>query len=298
MRFEHPPSPARRSPRALPEGAIGLGKSLIIAAGLGLGLLASASAAPWQLAVRVEGAVGGQVDGLPDGGPCATECLAAVPGPVLASLLAEPDAGFRFAGWQGACEDTLGPLCTLPITTDAGVGARFAPEAEPVPDRQAVLLLHDEGDTPALWTRVVDRQFEGRCPVVYGGVALGRVADLPPEALYCYRLRLGYYAALGMSSDSGGAFGLPEWQSELRAAVAGIKDVHPRLRLVLVGKGRAVAAAQGFLDTPSPERDAVVGLLAVASPATLAGQQGDTPTIPVVGEQAIAVSAWELLRSR
>lgn len=292
MRLEHPPSPARRSPRGLSEGAIGLGKSLIIAAGLGLSLVAGA--APWQLAVRVEGAAGGRVDGLPDGGACATECLAAVPGPVLASLLAEPDAGFRFAGWQGACEDTLGPLCTLPITTDASVGARFAPEAEPAPDRQAVLLLHDEGDTPALWTRVVDRQFEGRCPVVYGGVALGRMAEAPPDALHCYRLRFGYYAALGGAEPAS----LAELQWEIRAAVAGIKDAHPRLRLVLVGKGRAAAAAQGFLDTPGPERDAVVGLLAVASPATPTEQRADAPAVPVIGEQAIAVSAWELLRSR
>lgn len=292
MRFKHPPSPARRSPRGLPEDAIGLGRSLIVAAGLGLSLVASA--APWQLEVRVDGAVGGQVDGLPDGGPCGTACLAAVPGPALASLLAEPDPGFRFAGWLGACEDTLGPLCTLPIVGDASVGVRFAPEAEPMPDRQAVLLLHDEGGTPALWTRVVDRQFEGRCPVVYGGVALSRMAEAPPDALHCYRLRFGYYAALGGAEPAS----LAELQWEIRAAVAGIKDAHPRLRLVLVGKGRAVAAARGFLDAPGPERDAVVGLLAVASPAPLADQPSAAPAIPVVGEQAIAVGAWELLRSR
>ncbi|MGZ8245304.1 hypothetical protein [Methylomagnum sp.] len=300
MAFEHGLSPARKASPGSSLGAGRLGRGLTLM--VGLGLASAATAAPWQLDVHVAGAVGGRIDGLPDGGSCGADCVAAVRRPALVGLLAEPDPGFRFAGWQGACEATLGPLCTLPVSADASVGVRFIRETEPDPALDGVLLLHDDGETPALWNRVVDRQFDGRCPVVYGGVPLGRAPDLPPDSLHCYRVRFGYYAALrgaDSESESGQPASLPQWQSEIRAAVAGIMDARPRLRLVLVGKGRAVAAAQRFLEAPTPERAVVGGVLSVVAPASaLADPPTTAPEVPEVGEQGIAAQAWALLRSR
>lgn len=276
-----------RSPGVFPSPALAL------ATLLGLAITGIARAEPWQLAARVEPAEAGRIDGLPDGGSCSGACLAAVNGPSLAGLLAEPQPGYRFAGWQGDCENTLGPLCTLPLSGDANVVARFVPEAEPEAPAQAVLLLHGDGENPAAWNKVADRQFGGSCTVVYGGVPLARAPAAPAEGLRCYRVRFGYYAAL---NGTGASASLPELQSELRAAVAGLLDANPNLKLVLAGKGRAVPAARRFLKSKVPERQAVTGLLTVNG-----ALEPDAPARPArealpVDEAGIAAKASELLQ--
>lgn len=263
----------------------------------GMAWTSLAGAALPQLAVQVEGAGGGQVDGLPDGSRCRAACVAVAPEPVLVSLLAEPEPGYRFAGWEGACETTLGPLCTLPLNTDAGVGVRFARETTPESPEEAVLLLHDAGELPAVWNKAVDRQFGGLCPVVYGGVPLTRAPQLPANSLHCYRLRFGYYAALGPTADSTEEF-LAQWAAEIRAAVAGLMDAHPRLRLVLVGKGYGWAAARTFQATPTPERASVAGWLAVDAAAPRPAETSlPPPAAPAIREPRIATTAWKVLRS-
>lgn len=289
--FERGLGSTRRGHR-LPGAAIGV-KGLFLLAGLGW--MGVAVAAPVQLAVEIEGAKGGRVDGLPDGSQCAAACVAVAPEPSLVSLLAEPESGFRFANWQGACETTLGPLCTLPLSTDASVGVRFVPETEPEPAQEAVLLLHDAGEMPAVWNRAVDRQFNGRCPMIYGGVLLGGSAQIAPEAPQCYRLRFGYYAALDPAANPDQSVAL--WAVEIRAAVAGLMDAHPRLRLVLVGKGEGLTAAQDFLAAPSPEQASVAGLLAIGPPPQPVESPSASPAPSAVSESQIAAQALELLRS-
>jgi hypothetical protein len=275
-----------RNPGVLPKPATALA--------LLLGLTTSiANAEPWQLAARVEPAEAGRIDGLPDGGSCSGACLAAVNGPMLAGLLAEPQRGYRFAGWQGDCETTLGPLCTLPLSGDANVVARFVPETEPDAPLRAVLLLHGDGENSAIWNKVADRQFGGSCAVVYGGVPLTRAPAASAEALHCYRVRFGYYAALdGAQSNAS----LPQLQSELRAAVAGLLDAQPNLKLVLAGKGRALSAARRFLKSKVPERQAVAGLLAVNPPAEPDPAARPAREATPVDEASIAAKASELLQ--
>jgi hypothetical protein len=221
-------------------------------------------AAQDTLAVQVESAAGGQVDGLPSDGSCRSRCTARLNRSSLISLLAQPDPGFRFDAWQGDCDATLGPLCTLAEPAQASVSVRFVPEDETRVPVESVLLLHGPEQDASVWNAVVRRQFAGDCPVIYGGALLTREREFNRAGLRCFRIRFGYYDALKPLAAFGGtpAGGFPEiW--ELRAAVAGLMDRYPVLRLVLAGQPRALDIARRFAETPSRERHVVAGIFPV-----------------------------------
>lgn len=67
---------------------------------------------------------GGRVRSEPAGLDCAVQCSAEFALGATVSLSAQPDAGYEFAGWQGACQGQ-DPRCTLTLTAAASVQARF-----------------------------------------------------------------------------------------------------------------------------------------------------------------------------
>lgn len=253
-----------------------------------------------SLNVQVDSPEGGQVDGMPGGGHCRSSCAFTIDRPRRFSLLAEPRPGYRFAGWQGACETTLGPLCTVAVIADTTVGAHFEPYADPTGAAYGVLLLPGEAETPSVWNKVVDRQFQGHCPVIYGGVILGKLGERQAPELQCYRIRFGYYGALRPGYPiSGDGSSVRQLASEIRAAVAGLMDRRPGLRLVLAGKGRPLAAALEFAQTPSPQRLALSGVLAVADGQTHEpAETAHSSMIPAVDAARIGTQAWRLFNRR
>jgi hypothetical protein len=184
--------------------------------------------------------------------------------PAVSGFLAQPAAGFRFAGWQGDCETTIGPLCTLTGAPSRNLAARFEPAwGEPAPAR-AVLLLHGAGQDRRVWDETVNRQFAGHCPAIYGGVILGRDGEMQPGQLRCYRIEFGYYEALADGTfASGDRSGTDQLGAELRAAVVGLQQRHPQLELVLAGQGRGTAVARWLLRKGGRQRKPVAGLVEV-----------------------------------
>jgi len=82
------------------------------------------------LALTVRSAGGGTVQSAPSGIVCGGVCSSAFASDTRVSLTAVPQAGYRFAGWSGACSG-LG-ACTVYMDASLLVEARFAPDAAPV----------------------------------------------------------------------------------------------------------------------------------------------------------------------
>lgn len=82
------------------------------------------------LALTVRSAGGGTVQSAPSGIVCGGVCSSAFASDTRVSLTAVPQAGYRFAGWTGACSG-LG-ACTVYMDASLLVEARFAPDAAPV----------------------------------------------------------------------------------------------------------------------------------------------------------------------
>jgi hypothetical protein len=243
-------------------------------AGLALGL-AMPMAGAAALEAQVAGAQGGQIAIAPSGGSCLSSCAIQTSAPSIVSLFAVPDPGYRFQGWEGACASTIGPLCTLASGENLKASAHFAKADAPLAQAKVLLLLHGEGASHTVWNEFVKQRFNDRCPVVYGGVALGEDAINPHNNVYCYRIDFGYYDALNRSlappapqegRGAGSAFSGKRWGYEVRAAVLGILERHPNLSLVLAGEGRGILAARSFLLANTAERDGVIGFLALQPP--------------------------------
>jgi hypothetical protein len=250
-----------------------------IAGGLRLGLAGFALGAVLPVAgaatlqAQVEGAQGGQIAIAPSGGPCPSNCAIQTHESSIVSLFAVPDAGYRFQGWDGACANTIGPLCTLASGENLKTSAHFAKADAPLAQAKVLLLLHGEGANHAVWNEFAKQRFNDRCPVIYGGVVLGEDSIDVHNNVYCYRIDFGYYDALNRSlalqaphEGRGSAFSGKRWGYEVRAAVLGILDRHPNLSLVLAGERRGILAARSFLLANAAERDGVIGFLALQPP--------------------------------
>lgn len=282
-----------------------LAVSLIVV--LGSTIVNTVSAA--SLTVHVGSASGGQVANLLDSSICGGECVSTGLDGQLVSLLAQSMPGYRFERWGGACETTLSPLCTLFVADqDTTASAYFTQEKESTLPWQGVLLLHGADEGPAIWNRVVDRQFNGYCPVIYGGVLFEETSTLDSHSLHCYRIRFGYYSALYEEKptleQNEDRSHLQERSTEIRAAVAGIQDAHPIHHIILVGTGSAVSAAQHFLHRSVPDQEGVTALFSVShtESSSLSSTSNDPvsshPAITEVNESAIAEKAWEQIRPR
>jgi len=232
-------------------------------------------AAAFTLSIQVADGLGGRVVGVPGNTDCMLSCTIEASSQTLVSLFALPDKGYRFKGWNGACENTIGPLCTFKPSESVSLSARFVKTAVPQMPTKALLLLHGEGVRHTVWNEFVKQRFNNRCPVVYGGVVLGDDSLDPRNKVYCYRIAFGYYDMLNHSKTARGLqkvgddrkakdrFFSKRLGYEVQAAVLGVLNRHPNLSLTLVGQGRAALAAQFFLQTGTAERSEVVGLLAL-----------------------------------
>lgn len=84
---------------------------------------AFAPAATAQLSVALAGYGTGTVTSSPAGINCPANCVASFPVNTTVSLTAQPNPGFPFGGWSGAC--TGSSPCTINLTADNAVTARF-----------------------------------------------------------------------------------------------------------------------------------------------------------------------------
>lgn len=216
--------------------------------------------------------------------------VARLPGDATAiTYLAQPDVGYRFAGWQGDCEATIGPLCTLGRAPVRPITAHFQPNRIEAVAAGAVLLLHGTGQDRRVWDEVVNRQFGGHCPTVYGGVILSQATQPEAGPLRCYRIEFGYYEAVDDGHTASGDQSTTEQlTAELRAAVVGLQQRHPQLKLVLAGSGRGHQLARRFLQKGGRQRQAVAGIVEVAD--------GEGARSGAVAPGGIAPQARDLLR--
>jgi hypothetical protein len=78
----------------------------------------------WQLSASVQGQ--GTVSTTPSGIKCRDNCSSPFADGTRVSLLADPDDGWRFSSWVGACAKTpVGQPCEVVVTSDLSVGAIF-----------------------------------------------------------------------------------------------------------------------------------------------------------------------------
>jgi pimeloyl-ACP methyl ester carboxylesterase len=235
-----------------------------------------------SLNLTLEGAGQGRVTSDPPGIDCPPDCTKNYASGTLVSLFAAPSAGFRFAGWDGACKAFTGPLCTLKLTRKRGATARFAVDSRTHAKVKALLLLHGMNSSHETWNEFVRLRFNDRCTRIHGGVVMGADAPSANNNVLCYRIDFGFYDDLGGRKGLEGltpaqirsAGQLPagdfstfrQLGHELRAAIIGILDRHPKATIVMVGHSRGGLAARAFSQSNAPERDAVIGLLTAGAP--------------------------------
>ncbi|MCC6870437.1 MAG: IPTL-CTERM sorting domain-containing protein [Burkholderiales bacterium] len=103
--------------------------------------------APGMQSLTVRGGSGGSVQSSPPGIACGSACSAAFAGDTRVALFAVAQAGYRFAGWSGACSGT--GACTVYVDDTTFVEARFvragvgASREAPIPtlSQWALLML-------------------------------------------------------------------------------------------------------------------------------------------------------------
>lgn len=246
------------------------------------------------IAVQVIDGLGGRVTNVPSDTGCQQNCTIQTAFETTVSLFAIPDKGYRFQGWDGACVNTIGPLCTLKAIEDSRVSARFVKSKSVHAPIKALLLLHDIRGKPIVWNEFVSQNFNNRCPVVYGGVVLTEDSFDPHNKVYCYRIAFGYYDLLNVSkttmlgdaildgNNKNADFFGKQLSNEVATAVLGILSRHPQLSLTLVGQASAARAAQHFLQTNTVVRVDIVGLLALQR-SGLAGNAADYEALSHVG---------------
>lgn len=240
--------------------------------------------------------LGGQIVKIEDGIDCLPNCTAEP----ITSYFAIPDKAHRFLGWDGACRDTIGPLCTLKPDQDFGATASFAKTRMPTSPTKALILLHDEGFKHTVWNEFVKNHFQNRCPVVYGGVILGEDSVNPDNKVHCYRISFGYYHSLSYGESSQGLQGSDQSQNhlahkqmayEIQAAVLGVLNRHPKLNFTLIGQNKAAAAAQAFLQTQTAGQGGITGLLALQEPGLNKTKATTSGTLASIGPAAFKLSA-------
>ena len=139
----------------------------------------SGSGGAAQHALHMHVAGNGEVRSATPAFSCRTDCQQSVDSATTVHLSAVPDAGWNFAGWQGACSGTGG--CDLPMSADRDVTASFT-TAPPTPPGSARLSVKPVGNGTG---RVTSSPAGIDCPaascsmaVPLGAVvALSQVAD-------------------------------------------------------------------------------------------------------------------------
>lgn len=260
-------------------------------------------AASVTLSARTEG---GRIAVVPDEMSCAApSCVVEEPSRTPVGLFAEPEAGYRFKGWDGACENAIGPLCTLPPADGAfSLGAYFVRDdrLQSLAQTKALLLLHGAESDSSVWNEFVKQRFDNRCPTIRGGVVLGEDSLDAGNQVYCYRVDFGYFDAAApklqtadaLAADDPAAF--EHWRHEVRAAILGIHDRHPKIELVLVGHAQGGWAARGFLRAETPESRDVVGLLTLGAGQDADALQQTRLDLPAVNPEEEAGINWALNR--
>ncbi len=254
------------------QGVIAIKKfHAFVLATLALGLFTN-SAAAYRLELEISGGNGGKIGNIENSYQCKKHCKLQTFSKNVLSLVALAEDGYRFAGWEGACENHLGPLCTLKLDDDGKVAARFAKSHAVQPTAHALLLLHDVNEESSVWNEFIQQRFNNRCPVIYGGVVLDQDSFDARSRTACYRIAFGYYGLLkdGIALEDGiGVAGHTLSKSplgyEIRAGLLGLLNRHPGIRVTLIGHGQAVDAALAYLKKPFDERKNVNALLALNS---------------------------------
>ncbi|MDD5276449.1 MAG: hypothetical protein PHR16_10260 [Methylovulum sp.] len=227
------------------------------------------------LDVRVADGEGGRVASVPGDMDCMPHCVIQAFPQTVVSLFALADKAYRFKGWEGACKNTIGPLCTLTAEENASVVAHFAKAKARAAPAKVLLLLHGKGFRHTVWNEFAKQHFNNLCPVVYGGVVLGKDSFDPDNKVYCYRVAFGYYDMLVQGAEARGLqvtetggntlddIAAGNLAHEVRAAVLGVLSRHPNISLTVVSQSSASLAALGWLGTDAAEHSDAVGLLAL-----------------------------------
>lgn len=85
-----------------------------------------ASQSPVRLTVSTSGTGSGTVTPSSTGTSCGSNCWSYMPGTSV-TLRAEPANNSEFTGWFGACAGTSGNTCTVTLSVDTSVTAKFGP---------------------------------------------------------------------------------------------------------------------------------------------------------------------------
>ncbi len=225
----------------------------------------------YQIELEIVEGSGGKISGVENDSACTQHCKIQTFSKRVISLFAIADEGYRFAGWDGACNTSFGLLCTIKLNEDSKVSAKFVKTDTLSPPTQALLLLHDINEKNTVWNEFVKQRFDNHCPVIYGGVLLDKDTFDAHSNSACYRIKFGYYGllheSLAIQADSNKAkprFSRKHLSYEIRAAVLGLLNQHPNLNLTLVSHGHAASAARSFLHSLSDERKNIAGLLALS----------------------------------
>lgn len=239
----------------------------------------------YSLSVEVTGGTGGRV-AVPGQGECLAKCGWLARSSETLSLFAVPDPGYRFAGWEGECRDTLGPLCTLAADRNLETSVRFEPMDAKAGPVKALLLVHRPGGHASVWNDFVSRYFDNRCPVIFGGVLLDDDAGNSANQVFCYRIALGYYQnflqipeqpadqASSVSFDEATEMPLYQLANEIQAALLGIANRHPHSSFVVVGQGLGGLASQILVQDVGDVAGPIIGVLALGGQAPPQGQDG------------------------
>ncbi|MBK8816429.1 MAG: hypothetical protein IPN42_13430 [Methylococcaceae bacterium] len=226
----------------------------------------------YQLELEIFESKGGKISSVENNFGCMEHCKIQTFSKRIISLLALADDGYRFDGWEGACDNSLGPLCTLKLNENGKVSAKFVKSEQATPPVQAILLLHDINEKHTVWNEFVKQRFNNRCPVVYGGFVLDKDSFDTSNRTACYRIAFGYYGLIRDSlvdkdylANSRPHYSKTHLGFEIRAAVLGLLNRHPNLNLTLIGNGHAAIPALSYLQTTTEDRKNINGLLSLSS---------------------------------
>jgi hypothetical protein len=249
----------------------------------GLLLTALAAAYPAQgasdasLNTSVSGNGSGVIASGPPGINCPTDCNHGYKLKTLVTLFAAPAPGSRFKEWTGACKAVKAATCIVKINSNRTASAAFAKSSTQHTAVKALLLLHGMNAGFESWNELARLRFRNNCPRVVAGAIIGADSKNPNNNVLCYRLNAGMYdfvsgrkglekltPAGGRTSGDFSSFA--QLGLEVRAAVRGILNRHPKAKIVLLAHSRGGLAARAFLQQGSSERQAVIGLLTTGSP--------------------------------
>ena len=150
--------------------------------------------------------------------------------------------------------------------------------ADKDPKQNIVLLLHGLSSNADTWTDLVDRTYNGNCPIL---TSTDSVSATPyTSATKCYRMNFGtndYMSIQGLedqycSSTSGCSGDFANYDalgSEVKDTVSNLLDAYADgINVILVGHSRGSLAARAFLQEPSSsaQKDAISGLITTATP--------------------------------